>query len=87
MKTGSRPESSASVRRRASWSLFASRVGWSELGLLLVATHRLGDLEPFGEEVHERSVDVVDARPVLGQLRIVLVFAHHSEATGIRTVC
>ena len=42
-------------------------IGGGEARVGLVPTDRLGDLEAFGEEMDERSVDVVDARPVPGE--------------------
>ena len=46
----------------------ARRVGWRQADLSLVTAHVLGDLEALGQEMDERGVDVVDARPVARQL-------------------
>ena len=58
-------------RRGAGRSGSRSRlgIGRRQLDGGLVAADRLGDLEALGEQVDERGVDVVDARPVVGQLR------------------
>ena len=48
--------------------LLAHRVGGRQPDRGLVAADLLGDLEPLGEQVDERGVDVVDARPVTRQL-------------------
>ena len=48
--------------------LLARRVGGRQPDLCLVTTHVLGDLEPLGQEMDQRGVDVVDARPVARQL-------------------
>jgi phosphoglycerate dehydrogenase-like enzyme len=73
--------------------LLAHRVGSRQTNLRLVAADLLGDLEPLGEQVHEGSVDVVDARPVARQLGVWLsavgrgaVVGHGSRDATVRHV-
>jgi hypothetical protein len=51
----------------------------------LVLADRLGDLEPFGQEVHECGVDVVDARADLLELCLCRV-GHGGDSTGPRAI-
>jgi hypothetical protein len=59
----------------------ASLVGRRQLGLCLVAPDRLGDLEPLGEQMHQRRIDVVDAGAVGRKLRIDGRLTHRTDAT------
>ena len=82
VNTGSRPDCSAKRPQPFDLDPFAGFVGGGEFDGGLVATDRLGDLEPFGEEVDQRRVDVVDARAVVGQLRIDTRLVHRHDATS-----
>ncbi len=49
---------------------FTFGVGGGQIDGRLVATDRLGDLEPLGEQVDERRIDVVDRGAIVRQLCI-----------------
>lgn len=55
---------------------FTVRVGRWQFGVFLVAPNGLGDLEPLGEQVYERGIDVVDTGAILIQLQIGLLSPH-----------
>ena len=77
--TGSRPDSSASARKSGDLLGLTVEIGGGQTDRRLVPADLLGDLEPLGEQVHERGIDVVDARSILRQL---LVGHGLRDATG-----
>ena len=70
VNAGSSPDSAARVAQPGDLLGLAVGVHRRQADLRLVAPDRLGDLEPLGEQVDERGVDVVDARPVRAQLLV-----------------
>ena len=51
----------------------------------LVAADLLSDLEPLGEQMDERGVDVVDARPEVGELVVGRLGGHRPDVTALVT--
>ena len=60
----------------------AVRIGRGEPHLGLVLTDPFRDLEPFGQQVNERGVDVVDAGPAVAEY---LVLVHPASVPSGRT--
>jgi hypothetical protein len=58
---GSRCDSTARGLELLDLLALTVRVGGGKTACGLEPTHLLGELEPFGEEMHERRVDIVDA--------------------------
>jgi len=63
-------------------ALLAARIGGRQAGLRLVAADRLGHLEPFGEHVDQRGIDIVDAAAI-GVQHVVAHLAAPSIRGGL----
>ena len=58
------------------------RIRWRQSGCRLEPPHLLSELEPLGQQVHERGIDVIDALAQTGQLDGDILLDHGPNLPG-----